>query len=87
MIESGKWINRQLRRMRPSLEQLPQRVAAEEVTTATPHLRVRDEGAERELGMVWDPERSETPVVRGFREFVTRSGRKLCKMAMVQKPA
>jgi LysR family transcriptional regulator, transcription activator of glutamate synthase operon len=65
----------------------PQRVAAEEVTTATPHLRVRDEGAERELGMVWDPERSETPVVRGFREFVTRSGRKLCKAAMIQKPA
>ena len=29
--------------------------------------------------MVWDPERSETPVVRGFREFVLRSGRKLCK--------
>ena len=24
--------------------------------------------------MVWDPERSETPVVRGFREFVLRSG-------------
>ncbi|WP_027005538.1 LysR family transcriptional regulator [Conexibacter woesei] len=65
----------------------PQRVAAEEVTTATPHLRVRDEGAERELGMVWDPERSETPVVRGFREFVLRSGRKLCKVAMVHKPA
>jgi LysR family transcriptional activator of glutamate synthase operon len=55
----------------------PQRVAAEEVTTATPHLRVRDEGAERELGMVWDPQRLQTPVVSGFRRFVVRHGRRL----------
>jgi DNA-binding transcriptional LysR family regulator len=52
----------------------PQRVAAEEVTTATPHLRVRDPGCERELGLVWDPERPATPVVSGFREFVIRRG-------------
>ena len=65
----------------------PQRVAAEEVTTATPHLRVRDEGAERELGMVWDPERSETPWFAGSGSSSLRSGRKLCKVAMVHKPA
>lgn len=34
----------------------PQRTAAEEVTTATPHLRVRDNGAKRELGMAWEPQ-------------------------------
>jgi LysR family transcriptional activator of glutamate synthase operon len=55
----------------------PQRVAAEEITTATPHLRVRDEGAEREIGMVWDPQRLQTPVVAGFRRFVVRHGRRL----------
>jgi LysR family transcriptional regulator, transcription activator of glutamate synthase operon len=55
----------------------PQRVAAEEVTTATPHLRVRDDGAERELGLVWNPERQETPVVEAFRTFVLRHGRRL----------
>jgi LysR family transcriptional activator of glutamate synthase operon len=55
----------------------PQRVAAEEVRTATPHLRVRDPGSERELGLVWDPERAETPVVEGFRRFVVRHGRRL----------
>jgi hypothetical protein len=52
-------------------------VKLEEVTTATPHLRVRDAGAERELGMVWDPQRRETPVVSGFRRFVIRHGRRL----------
>jgi DNA-binding transcriptional LysR family regulator len=55
----------------------PPRVAAEEVATATPHLRVRDDGAERELGVVWDPERQETPVVAAFRTFVTRRGHRL----------
>jgi LysR family transcriptional activator of glutamate synthase operon len=55
----------------------PQRVGAEEVTSATPHLRVRDEGAERELGMAWDPQRLQTPVVSGFRRFVVRHGRRL----------
>lgn len=64
----------------------PQRVAAEEVTTATPHLRVRDAGAERELGMVWDPERLETPVVAAFRMFVVKRGRRLCAEAINQKP-
>jgi LysR family transcriptional regulator, transcription activator of glutamate synthase operon len=63
----------------------PQRVAAEEVTTATPHLRVRDDGAERELGMVWDPERWETPVVAGFRSFVTKHGRRLLADAVPRK--
>jgi LysR family transcriptional activator of glutamate synthase operon len=65
----------------------PQRVAAEEVTTATPHLKVRDDGAERELGMVWDPERWETPVVAGFRAFVARHGRRLLAGPMHQKAA
>ena len=55
----------------------PQRVAAEAVTTATPHLRVRDDGAERQLGLVWDPERTATPVVEGFRTFLVRHGRRL----------
>src|SRR4051794_41046590 len=55
----------------------PQRVAAEEVRTATPHLRVRDDGCERELGLVWDPHRPETPVVAAFRAFVVRDGRRL----------
>ncbi|HEY6759586.1 MAG TPA: LysR family transcriptional regulator [Baekduia sp.] len=62
----------------------PQRVAAEEVTTATPHLRVRDAGAERELGMVWDPERLETPAISAFRAFVIHHGRPLCRDAMHQ---
>jgi LysR family transcriptional activator of glutamate synthase operon len=52
-------------------------VKVEEVTTATPHLRGRDAGAERELGMVWDPQRRETRVVSGFRRFVIRHGRRL----------
>jgi LysR family transcriptional regulator, transcription activator of glutamate synthase operon len=55
----------------------PQRVATEAVTTATPHLRVRDPGCERELGLVWDPDRPATPVVAGFRDFVVRHGRRL----------
>jgi DNA-binding transcriptional LysR family regulator len=55
----------------------PQRVAAEEVTTATPHLRVRDPGSERELGLLWDPERPATPVVAAFRAFVVAHGRGL----------
>jgi LysR family transcriptional activator of glutamate synthase operon len=55
----------------------PPRVAAEAVMTSTPHLRVRDDGAERELGLVWDPERRETPVVAAFREFVLRRGRRV----------
>jgi LysR family transcriptional regulator, transcription activator of glutamate synthase operon len=55
----------------------PQRVATEPVKTATPHLRVRDPGCERPLGLVWDPERPATPVVAGFRDFVVRHGRAL----------
>jgi LysR family transcriptional activator of glutamate synthase operon len=55
----------------------PPRVAAEEVTTATPHLRVRDPGCERRLGLVWDPDRPATPVVEGFRRFVVGEGRRL----------
>lgn len=57
----------------------PQRVAAESVKTATPHLRVRDPGCERPLGLVWDPERPDTPVVAAFRDFVVRHGRGLAK--------
>ena len=55
----------------------PQRVAAEEITTGTPHLRVRDPGCERELGLVWDPARPATPVVEAFRSFVVDNGRAL----------
>jgi LysR family transcriptional regulator, transcription activator of glutamate synthase operon len=55
----------------------PPRVAAEAVVTATPHLRIRDDGAERDLGLVWDAERQETPVVAAFRAFVLRRGRAL----------
>jgi LysR family transcriptional activator of glutamate synthase operon len=55
----------------------PQRVATEEITTGTPHLRVRDPGAEREIGLVWDPARPVTPVVEGFRTFLVRHGRRL----------
>ncbi|WP_445148772.1 LysR family transcriptional regulator [Baekduia sp. Peel2402] len=55
----------------------PQRVAAEAVQTATPHLRVRDDGCERPLGLVWDPERPATPVVAAFRDFVVEHGRAL----------
>ncbi len=57
----------------------PQRVATEAVTTATPHLRVRDEGCERPLGLVWDPDRPATPVVDAFRAFVVKQGRRLTK--------
>jgi hypothetical protein len=38
---------------------------------------VRDAGAERELGLAWDPQRLQTPVVSGFRRFVVRHGRRL----------
>lgn len=55
----------------------PQRVAAEAVTTATPHLRVRDPGCERPLGLVWDPDRPATPVVAAFRAFVVEHGHRL----------
>jgi LysR family transcriptional regulator, transcription activator of glutamate synthase operon len=57
----------------------PQRVAAEAVKTATPHLRVRDEGCERPLGLVWDPERPATPVVAAFRDFVVQRGQALAR--------
>jgi DNA-binding transcriptional LysR family regulator len=55
----------------------PPRVAAEAVMTVTPHLRVRDDGCERELGLVWDPQRAETPVVEAFRTFVMGRGKRL----------
>jgi DNA-binding transcriptional LysR family regulator len=57
----------------------PPHVAAEQVTTATPHLRVRDDGCERDLGLVWDPERFRSPVVEAFRAFVVRDGRRLAR--------